>query len=114
MSNIATVTLTKNGGTNTNAPLPAANAAFEETVITVTDGAGAVQTASVNGTENPQWTAVFNNVASGSCNASAQDTDVNNAPIGPAIAQTFTMPAAVTPPPPATYPQTTAISVATS
>jgi hypothetical protein len=107
MPNQATVTLTK----NPNAPLPAVNAAFKKTTITVTDGASAVQTADVDGTtESPPWTAVFNNVATGNCTASAQDFDVNGTPIGSAVSTPFTE--AGSPPPPATFPQTTGISVA--
>ena len=41
----ATVTLTK-----VNANLPSTNAAFASTLVTLTDSAGAVQTATLNGT----------------------------------------------------------------
>lgn len=110
MSNVATVTLTKNA----SAPLPAVNAAFKKTTITVTDGAGAIQNADVDGvTESPAWTAVFNNVAAGSCQASATDFDVNGTAIGTAVIQPFTMSGSVVTPP-ATFPQTTGIDVAVS
>lgn len=111
MSNVATVTLTK----DPNAALPAVNAAFKNTVITVTDGANVLQEATVDGTtESPANTAVFNNVAAGNCTASAQDFDVNGTAIGTAVIQPFTMPGAVVVPPPATFPQTTGINVAVS
>ena len=101
----ATVTLTK---VTTN--LPATNAAFASTVITLTDSAGAVQTATVTGVESPPWTAVFPNVAAvaGSTGTvTAQDKDSAGAAIGAAVSQSFTEIGS-----PATFPATTAISVA--
>jgi hypothetical protein len=101
----ATVTLTK-----VSAPLPAANAAFASTVITLTDSAGAVQTQTVTGVETPPWTAVFLNVAAvagASGTVTAQDTDTAGASIGAQVSTTFTEIGS-----PATFPQTTAISVA--
>jgi hypothetical protein len=109
MSNVATVVLSQ---VVPNPSLPAANAAYKNSVITVTDGAGAVQTANVDGTtESPPWTAVFNNVANGNCTASAQDTDVNGLAIGPAVSTTFTMGGGTTG---STYPATAGITVTVS
>jgi hypothetical protein len=104
----AIVTLTK----NLSAPLPAANAAFASTLITLTDSAGAVQTASVNGSESPPWSATFQNVAAvagASGTVTAQDLDTAGAAIGAAVTQTFTEIGS-----PAVFPQTTAITVAIS
>lgn len=101
----ATVTLTK---VTTN--LPAANAAFASTLITITDSAGVVQTASVTGVESPPWTAVFQNIAAdagATGTVTAQDVDANGAAIGALVSQTFTEIGS-----PPTFPQTTAISVA--
>jgi hypothetical protein len=107
MPNVATVTLT----VNTAALLPAANAAFKQTTITVTDANSAVQTANVNGTETPlPWVAVFQNVAAGAGTASAQAFDVDNVAIGPPVSTTFTEVGS----PPATFPQPMGISVAVS
>lgn len=101
----ATVTLTK-----VSTPLPSTNAAFASTVVTLTDSAGAVQTATLVGTETPPWTAVFQNVAAvagATGTVTAQDTDSAGAAIGALVSQVFTEIGS-----PATFPATTAISVA--
>lgn len=100
-----TVTLTKNLG----AALPAGNAPFASTLITLTDSTGAAQQASVTGVETPPWTAEFDNVAAGpgSGTVTAQDLDTAGAAIGAVVSQTFTEIGA----PPATFPQTTGITV---
>lgn len=87
-------------------PLPTTNAAYSKTVITLTDASGTVQTASVNGTETPAWTAVFQNVAAGAGSVSAQAVDANGANIGAAITQSFTETGA-----PATFPAPSGITV---
>ena len=100
----ATVTLTK-----VTTPLPTANAAFASTLVTLTDSAGTVQTATLLGTETPPWTAVFPNVAAvaGSTGTvTAQDVDINKLAIGAVVSVTFTE--IGTPP---TFPATTAITV---
>jgi hypothetical protein len=105
----ATVTLTK----NPTAPLPAANAAFAKTTVTVTDSAGTViPPQDLNGKETPPWTAVFTNVAAvagATGTVTAQDFDVNGLAIGAPVTATFTE--IGTPP---VFPQTTAITVAIS
>ena len=105
MSNVATVTVS-----TAAAPLPA-GITFDHITITVKDGAGASQTANVNGTESPPFTAVFNNVASGSCTADAQAIDSTGANLGtPATQLLFTMPTPVA----TTFPQPASLSVAVS
>jgi hypothetical protein len=105
MSNVATVTVT-----TTATPLPT-GVTFDHITITVKDGAGASQTANVNGTETPPFTAVFNGVASGSCTADAQAFDSTGAALGAAAPQqAFTMPAVG----PTTFPAPTALAVAVS
>lgn len=95
---------------NTAASLPAGSAAFDHTTITLTDSSGTVQTAEVNGTESPAWTAVFDNVAAntgGSGSIVAQDQDATGNSIGAPVKTTYSDVApAVT-----TYPATTAIHV---
>jgi hypothetical protein len=103
----ATVTLTK----DLASVLPAANAKYGKTTITVVDSAGASQSADVTGVETPPWTAVFSNVAAvagATGTASYQDFDVNGLAIaGFAGKTTFTEIGS-----PATFPGTTGISVA--
>jgi hypothetical protein len=106
--NLATVTLTVNPA----ALLPAANAAFKKTTITVTGGDGVVQTADVVGTETPPWTAAFSNVATGNCTAAYAAFDVNGLAIAGFSGSTpFTEAGS---PPPTTFPGPTGISVAVS
>lgn len=103
MSNIATVSVA-----TSLQPLPA-GVTFDHITITVKDGAGVAQTANVNGTESPPFTAVFNNVAAGAGTADAQAFDSSGNALGsPATQSTFTMPAA------ATFPQPTSLSVSVS
>jgi hypothetical protein len=100
----ATVTLTK-----VTTPLPASNAAFAGTLVTLTDSAGTVQTATLVGTEVPPWTAVFSNVAAiagATGTVTAQDQDTAGAAIGALVSTTFTEIGT-----PATFPATTAIVV---
>jgi hypothetical protein len=102
----ATVTVSVNAA----ALLPATNAPFASTLVTLTDSAGAVQTASLVGTETPPWTAVFANVAAvagATGTVTAQAIDTAGANIGSAISTTFTEIGS-----PATFPQPTAITVA--
>lgn len=105
MSNTATVTANV-----TPVPVPD-GITFDHITITVKDGAGASQTANVNGTESPPFTAVFNNVAAGNCTADAQAFDSTGAALGSAATQlAFTMPAPVA----TTFPQPGLLSVAVS
>jgi hypothetical protein len=105
VSNVATVTVN-----SSPAALPP-GITFDHITITVKDGAGASQTANVNGTETPPFTAVFNNVASGSCTADAQAFDSTGTALGsPATQNQFTMPAPVA----TTFPQPTSLSVSVS
>lgn len=100
----ATVTLTK-----VATPLPAANAPFASTLITLTDSAGVVQTATVTGVETPPWTAVFNNVAAvagATGTVTAQDQDTAGAAIGAVVSAQFTEIGT-----PVTFPATTSIAV---
>jgi len=102
----ATVTVT----VDTTALLPSTNAPYASTLITLTDSAGAVQTASLTGTETPPWVAVFANVAAvagATGTVTAQAVDTAGANIGAAISQTFTEIGS-----PATFPNPTAITVA--
>lgn len=98
----ATVTITK---TNTN--LPAANAPFASTLVTLTDSAGVIQTVSL--TDAP-WVATFNNVAAvagATGSVTVQDLDSAGAAIGAALTQTFTEIGA-----PVTFPASSAVAVA--
>lgn len=65
-------------------------APYANTVITLTDSTGAVQTATVTGTELPAWTAEFDSVAAGGGSVAAQDNDTAGAGIGAPVIQTFT------------------------
>lgn len=74
----ATVTLTK----DPSSVLPAGSAAYAKTVVTITDSAGAVQSADLNGTEVPPFVAVFQNIAAVAGGTVAwSDMDVNGAAI---------------------------------
>lgn len=100
----ATVVLTK-----ATTPLPAGSAAYASTLLTLTDSAGTVQTATVDGSESPPWTAEFDNVAAeagASGSVVAQDQDAAGVAIGAAVTQSFTEIGA-----PATFPATTGIAV---
>ena len=100
----ATVTLTK-----VDTLLPAANAPFAGTLITLTDSNGVVQTATVTGVETPPWSAVFPNVAAvagATGTVTAQDLDTAGAPIGAVVSQTFTEIGS-----PVTFPATSSIAV---
>ena len=88
-----------------NANLPLANAAFAGTKITVTDSAGAAQTATVVGTETPPWSASFSDVAVGVVAIVATDLDAKGETIGTPITQNFTTNA------PTQFPQTSGITV---
>ena len=103
MSSTPTVTVTLLTKTD---PLPVSNAAYASTTIALTDAAGNVQTASVNGTESPAWTAVFQNVAAGGGSISAQPIDASGAAIGAPATQSFTETGA-----PATFPAVASITV---
>lgn len=107
MANIATVTFT----VDVTAVLPPGAQPYDHTVLSVKDAAGNVQTANVNGTESPPWTAVFSSVAAGAGTVTAQAVDAAGSSIGTLISQDFTE---VGTPPPATFPAPTAIAVAVS
>lgn len=94
--------------------LPAGANPYANTLITLTDSAGDVQTATVDGTETPPWTAEFDDIAAvagASGTVVAQDQDAGGVAIGAPITQGFTEIGGVTP---ATYPATTGISVTVS
>jgi hypothetical protein len=102
----ATVTLTQGPS------VPVGNVAYAKTTITLTDSAGAVQTATVNGSESPPWTAVFSNVAAvagATGTVSAQDVDAAGANMGAAVSATFTEIGT-----PLTFTPTNAVNVAIS
>ena len=104
----ATITLTK-----VDTALPAGNTAFASTHVTLTDSAGAVQTLDVNGSESPQWVAVFSNVSDttgASGTVTAQDLDASGNPIGAAVSTTYSD-AATGGGGGGTFPATTAITV---
>ena len=85
----ATVTLTQ----GPSVPVPTGNVAYAKTTITLTDSAGAAQTADVNGSESPPWTAVFQNIAAvagATGTVSAQDFDAAGTAMGSAVTGTFT------------------------
>lgn len=93
------------------AALPAGSNPFAHILLTLTDSEGAVQTAIVDGTETPAWTAEFNDIAAvadaqGTVTAQAQDAD--GVAIGTPISQTFTEIGG------ATFPAPTSISVTVS
>jgi hypothetical protein len=97
-----TVTITK-----TTANLPAANVAFVNTSVVVTDGAGSVQApVLLNGSEGTPWS-FTTSVAPGSGSVTATDLDANGATIGTPVTQAFTEAGS----PPATFPQTIAVTV---
>ena len=76
----ATVTLTKDAAS----VLPAGSAAYASTAVTLTDSAGATQSAKLDGTESPPFVAVFQNVAAvagGTGTVAWQDMDTAGAPI---------------------------------
>lgn len=73
------------------ATLPAANAPFQQTVVTSTDGAGGVQTANLTGGETPPWSVVFQNVAAGTGNVVATPTDTAGTAIGSPVTQAYTV-----------------------
>jgi hypothetical protein len=61
--------------------------------VTLTDSAGAVQTADLTGVESPPWTAVFSNIAAvagATGNVSVQALDASGAPVGSPVTATFT------------------------
>jgi hypothetical protein len=61
--------------------------------VTLTDSAGAGQTADLTGVESPPWTAVFNGIAAvagATGNVSVQALDASNAPVGSPVTATFT------------------------
>jgi hypothetical protein len=102
---VATVTVT-----NTTTPAPAGAAAYTSTLVTLTDSAGAVQTASLTGTETPPYVAVFQNVAAvvgATGTVTAQALDSTGANLGSAVSTTFTEIGS-----PATFPAPTSIAVA--
>jgi hypothetical protein len=87
LANVATVLVT----VDPTAAIPAGNAAQKNIVLTLTDFAGVVQTANVDGTtESPAWTAVFSNVAAGLGSVSAQAMDTAGAAMGAAVSASFT------------------------
>lgn len=97
-----TVVLTK-----TTANLPTTNAAFANTSVVVTDSTGVAQPAVLlTGVETPTPWAFTASVAIGAGTVVATDMDVNGAPIGTPVTQSFTE--AGSPP---TFPQTSAITV---
>ncbi len=101
MSRNVVVTLSKN-----LAAVLAAGVVFAGTKVDVTDAAGATQSTTLNGTESPPWSATFTSLADGAGSVVATDLDNTGAAIGSPVTQTF--PAVA---PPATFPQTTGISV---
>jgi hypothetical protein len=107
----AIVTLTK----NLTAVPPAGSNPYANTLITLTDAANGVQTATVDGTETPPWTAEFDDIdatAGGIGTVVAQDQDAGGVAIGASVSQTFTEIGGGTTG--ATFPATTAITVAVS
>ena len=106
MANIATVVVAKAA---TAVPTPT-GAAYASTHILLTDSAGAAQTASVNGSESPPWTAVFTGVAAGAGTVVVTDLDVNAATLGTPISQAFTEAGSA----PATYLPSVSVTVASS
>jgi hypothetical protein len=91
------------------ATLPSTNAAFAGTSVVVTDSTGVAQKAVVlTGVETPTPWGFTTSVAAGAGTITATDLDSTGAVIGTPVTQTFTE---VGSPPPATFPQTTAITV---
>lgn len=87
---------------------------YANTTVTLTDGAGAIQTASVNGSETPAWTVEFDDVdlttAAGSVSVQAEDSTGAGigAPLSQSIAMVGTGGGGT---PPATFPSPTGITV---
>lgn len=95
--------------TKAQSALPSTSAAFQQTVVVSTDGAGAAQTANLTGVETPPWSVVFQNVAVGAGNVVATDTDTNGTAIGTPITQAYNVTTAGGGP--TTFPQTTGLTV---
>lgn len=86
----------------------AAGVAFAGTKVDVTDAAGTVQSVTLTGAESPPWSATFTSVDDGAGSVLATDLDTTGATIGTPVQASFP---AVTVTPPATFPQTTGITV---
>jgi hypothetical protein len=93
--------------------LPAGSDPYASTLVTLTDSAGAVQTASVNGTETPAWTVEFDDItATGTGTIVAQlQTAAGAAILAPVPVP---LPAAGVVTPPSTVPSVTGITVTVS
>lgn len=97
---------------DSTALLPAGSQPYASTLVTLTDSAGAVQTASVNGTETPPWTIEFDDIAAtGTGTVVAQLQDAKGVAILAPVS--VPLPAAVVIPP-VTVPSVTGISVVVS
>lgn len=94
--------------TKVTANLPAANSAFANTSVVVTDSSGTPQAAVVlTGLETTPW-AFTTSVAVGAGTVVATDMDSSGNAIGSPVSQAFTE---VGSPPPATFLQSTGITV---
>lgn len=58
-------------------------------LVTLTDGAGAVQTASLVGSETPPWSVTFASVDSGAGTVTVQDQDAGGNAVGAAVSTSF-------------------------
>lgn len=103
MSQNILVQLQKN--TTASVQLPA-GVGFAGTKVVVTDSAGAAQSATLEGTETPPWSATFTSLADGAGSVVATDLDSAGNAIGSPVSQSFS-PAV----PPTVFPQTTGITV---
>lgn len=93
--------------------LPAGSDPYATTLVTLTDSAGAVQTADVNGTETPAWTVEFDDItATGTGTVAAQLQTAAGTPILASVS--VPLPAAGVITPPSTVPSVTGISVVVS
>lgn len=66
-----------------------AGVVFAGCEVDVTDSAGAVQSATLNGTEVPPFTATFTSLADGAGSVAATDLDTTGATIGTPASTTF-------------------------
>lgn len=72
-----------------NALVLAAGILFAHCKVDVTDAAGAVQSANLDGTESPPFTATFTSLADGAGSVVATDLDTTGAVIGTPATTTF-------------------------
>jgi hypothetical protein len=58
-------------------------------LVTLTDGANAVQTATLDGSESPPWSVLFSSVDDGAGSVSAQDQDAGGNAVGASVSVSY-------------------------